>query len=241
MLALDAVLCVAVVEMPATWGEPERALELVDAVLTAGPHADLVLLPEASLTGYVSPEADVDLSRFAEPIDGPTAHALAGFARAHRTHLVGPLVLAEGGACFNATVAFDPEGRLSFVYRKRHPWIPERWATPGSEPYPLVEIGGLRVTAACCFDVHFLAREARATLLDADLLLFPSAWVEEGEDTRLARLSSIARTFSIAVAAANWGPGLVLVPGQGGSAIVDAHGETLVRVERGGLRADAVL
>lgn len=234
-------LRVTVVEMPATWGEPDHALRLAEAALAGGPPSDLVLLPEASLTGYVSPELDFDLSRFAEPGDGPTARALAGLAQRHRTHVVGPLVLAEDGARFNATVAFDPWGRSSFLYKKRHPWVPEEWATPGSDPHPLVPIGDMNVTVACCFDVHFLEREAGPTLDAADLLLFPSAWVEEGEDTRLARLSAIARAHGVAVAAANWGPGVVRVPGQGGSAILDARGEVLARVRRGAMRADAIV
>jgi predicted amidohydrolase len=97
------------------------------------------------------------------------------------------------------------------------------------------------VTVACCFDVHFVAHEAGATLDAADLLLFPSAWVEEGEDTRLARLAAIARAHDVAVAAANWGPGVVHVPGQGGSTILDARGEVLARVRGGAMRADAVV
>jgi predicted amidohydrolase len=241
MLAFRAVLRVTVVEMPASWGEPEHALRLADAALAAGPPSDLVLLPEACLTGYVSPELDFDLSRFAESVDGPTARALAELARRRRTHVVGPLVLEEDGARFNATVAFDPDGRRTFLYKKRHPWIPERWATPGPDPHPLVRIGGVAVTVACCFDVHFVAHEAGATLDAADLLLFPSAWVEEGEDTRLARLAAIARAHDVAVAAANWGPGVVHVPGQGGSAILDARGEVLARVRGGAMRADAVV
>lgn len=241
MLASPTVLRVAVVEMPATWGEPERALERLAAALAEGPPADVVLLPEASLTGYVSPRLDFDLSRFAEPVDGPTAQALAALARAHGTHVVGPLVLAEDGACFNATVAFDPRGERAFVYKKRHPWMPERWATPGPDPHPLVRIGDLAVTVACCFDVHFLEDEARETLDAADLLLFPSAWVEEDEDTRLPRLAEIARAHGTAVAAANWAPGVVEVPGQGSSAILDARGAIVARVPPGGVRADAIV
>lgn len=240
MLALDAVLRVAVVEMPATWGEPERALAQLDEVLAGGPEADLVLLPEASLTGYVSPEAEFDLSRFAEPIDGPTARALAALAVAHRVHLVGPLVLREDGGIYNATVGFDPRGERELLYRKRHPWIPERWATAGREPYPLVRIGDRTVTIACCFDVHFVANEARSTLDEADILLFPSAWVER-HDSRLRRLRAIARAHRVAVAAANWAPGVVHVHGQGGSAILGADGELLAHVEPGARRADAIV
>jgi predicted amidohydrolase len=234
------VLRVSVIELPAAWGEPGPALELVDRALTDGAPADLALLPEMSLRGYVSPAIDFDLSCFAEPIDGPTALALAALARKHHTHLVGPLVLAEDDRLFNTTAGFGPDGSRFLLYKKRHPWIPEEWATPGPDPHPLFSIGGLKVTAACCYDVHFLRREAGETLDAADLLLFPSAWVEE-RDSRLRRLSELARAHRIHVAAANWGPGVLQVKGQGSSAILDRSGEVVARVEPGGVRADATL
>jgi predicted amidohydrolase len=234
------VLRVAVIELPARWNAVDEALGDVEEALRAGPRADLVLLPEAGLTGYVSPALDFDLTRFAEPIDGPTAAALAGLAKKHETHLFGPLILEEKGECFNATVGFAPSGDHLVTYRKRHPWIPEEWATPGREPYPLVDVAGTKVTIACCFDVHFLAREAAETLHAADLLLFPSAWVEE-IDTRPRRLKAIARKHRLAVAAANWGRGELEVAGQGGSCILDASGEVVAKVTAGDRRADAVL
>lgn len=232
---------VTVIELPATYGDPARALELVAGSLAAGPPTDLVLLPETSLTGYVSPALDFDLTRFAEPIDGPTASALSALARRHRTHLFGPLILAEDGAYYNATIGFDPDGRRVMTYRKRHPWIPEEWATAGREPYPLVDVGGKKLTIACCYDVHFLADEAAHTLDRADLLLFPSAWVEE-VTTRPRRLRALAKTHRVAIAAANWGRGAELaVLGQGGSAILDSSGAELARVAAGTLRADATI
>ena len=236
---------VAVVELPATWGEPERALATVETVLARGPDAELVVLPEASITGYVSPAGDFDLSRFAEPYDGPTARALAALAARHRTHLAGPLVLADAGACFNVTAVFGPRGETIALYKKRHPWMPEHWASPGGEPPPLLRLGGLAVTVACCFDVHFVQAEAGDVLDAADLLLFPSAWVDETSPevggSRLPMLADIAREHRIAIAAANWGPGDVQIEGQGGSAIFDAEGDIVARVAPGELRADASL
>ena len=162
-----------------------------------------------------------------EPIDGPTARAVAALARRHRVHLVAPLVLDEGGSArFNAMVGFDRDGAPSFTYRKRHPWFPETWATAGALPAPVVEIEGTRVTIAVCFDVHFLEEDAAVALDASDLLLFPSAWVEQ-EDSRPAMLAALARRHHIAVANANWGPGLVRIAGQGGSSIRDAAGEVL--------------
>jgi predicted amidohydrolase len=214
---------VAVLELPAHWGPPAAVLAEIERHLARGPAADLVLLPEAALTVYVSPAGDFDLGAVAEPLDGPTARALAALAVRHRTHVVGPLIEADGSRRFNATVGFAPDGSRVLHYRKRHPWTPERWATPGDTPHPLVRLGDLTVTVATCYDVHFLEREAAATLAAADLLLFPSAWVEQA-DTRPFILARLARRFGVAIANANWGPGRVRVAGQGGSRILAADG-----------------
>ena len=207
-----------------------------------------MLLPEASLTGYVSPRfrlgpssrfarargprLDFDLAPFAEPADGPTARALAALAREHRTHLFGPLVERDGEYVYNTCIGFDRVGREIVRYRKRHPWYPETWATPGDAPHPSFEVEGLRVTIAICFDIHFVngfpeggtppTRTAGA-LPDADVLLFPSAWVEE-EDTRPTMLPELARRAGLTIVNANWGPGEPRLPGQGNSCIVQPSG-----------------
>ena len=212
-----------VLELSASWGEPAHVLELIDARLAAGPPTDLVVVPEAALHGYVSPEGDFDLARFGEPLDGPTARAAAAIAIARGVHLVTSLVLREGAALYNAMTCFDPRGELAFVYRKRHPWFPETWATPGPTPPPVVTIAGVVVTIAVCYDLHFLTRDAVRELEAADLLLFPSAWVER-PDTRPARLARLAQRFELHVANANWAEGVVSVPGQGGSCIVAPDG-----------------
>jgi predicted amidohydrolase len=237
---------VTVIELPASWGNPSSALAKVETELERGPATDLVLLPEASLTGYVSADGDFDLRRFAEPADGPTARAVSELARRRSVSLVAPLVLEEDGAAFNAMVAFDRHGMPIFTYRKRHPWFPETWARAGTEPAPFVDIDGTLVTIAICFDVHFLEEDAAVTLHAADLLLFPSAWVEQ-DDSRPEMLASLARRHRVSVANANWAPGLVRIPGQGGSCILDTAGTTLAKVATSSsstprvARADAVV
>jgi predicted amidohydrolase len=219
---------ITALELAATWDDRARVLDEVDARLAAGPPTDLALLPEASLTGYVSPARDFDLTRFAEPSDGPTAERCAAIARARHLHLVAPLVLREGDAVFNAMACFDPRGDVAFVYRKRHPWMPETWATPGPGAPPVVELDGLRLTIAICFDLHFLEDDAARELALADVLLFSSAWVER-PDRRAERLAALARAFDLSVINANWGPGVVRVPGQGGSCAIGRDGTLLAR------------
>ncbi|MFT3699940.1 MAG: carbon-nitrogen hydrolase family protein [Kofleriaceae bacterium] len=208
---------IAVLELPASYGAPDRVLDVIDARIAAQP-ADLFVTPEAALHGYVSPDGDFDISRFAEGLTGPTATRAAAIAAKHRCHLVTSLVLREGDALYNAMTCHGPDG-LAFVYRKRHPWIPETWATPGPRVAPVVSIAGVRVTIAVCYDLHFLDDD----LQPADVLLFPSAWVER-PDSRRVRLQRLAAKRGIAIANANWAPGDVRVWGQGNSCIARPDG-----------------
>jgi predicted amidohydrolase len=233
------VLRVSVLELPARWNGREAALADVDALLAQHP-TDVALVPELSFTGYVSPRGDFDPSRFAEPLEGPTIAAVRTVCARRQTHLAVPLVLREDASVYNAMVVVAPDGAIRATYKKRHPWFPERWATPGASPPPLIEIGGLLVSVAVCYDGHFLAGDAADVLTEADLLLFASAWVDV-EDSRMPLLSSLASSFGVTVANANWAPGVVVVPGQGGSCIVDERGEVVASVTPPSRRADVTL
>jgi predicted amidohydrolase len=219
-------LHVAALELPARWNQPAITLAEADRLLSSAPAPDLVLLPEAALTGYLSPDRDFDLAPFAEPLTGATASALASLARAHACHVAGPLIERDGAHAYNAFLVFAPDGAVIAHYRKRHPWFPETWATPGDAPPPVFDVRGARVTLAVCFDAQFLAEDAATELTRADVLLFPSAWVER-HDSRDALLGGLARRFAIAVVNANWGVGEPRVPGQGGSRILGPDGAVL--------------
>lgn len=228
-------LQVALLEVPLRFGRVAEALAQVDHLLEQIGPVDLVLLPETALTGYVSPWGDFDLRPFAEPLEGETARALSELAARYRVALAGPLVERTGEHFYNTLLLFAKDGRHIGHWRKRHPWYPERWASPGDLGGGVVEIEGVRVTAGICFDIHFLAEDAPQSLTRADLLLFPSAWVESSpeEDSRPEILSSLARAFHIAVLNANWGYAAPFLPGQGGSMILDCEGQILARTHPG--------
>lgn len=209
-------LRVTLLGLPARWNSSEEQLAMVHEAVAPG-AADLVLLPEACLTGYVSPELDFDLSPFAEPLDAGTKR-LARLSRALGSAVVGPVIEREGSATYNTMVGVDPDGHRWLHYRKRHPWYPETWATPGDTNHSLVEWRGLTITAAICFDVHFLEAEAADALERADVLLFPTAWVDGGE-TREPLVADLAARFGLIIFNANWGPGRPRVPGQGRSLV----------------------
>jgi len=239
---------IGIVQLPARHGDLPGQLALLASLLDEAPPHDLVLLPETALTGYVSTSGDFDLTPFAEPLDGPTVRHLRALAVRHQTTLIAPLVERHARGCANALVWIDPSAGLRGIYRKRHPWYPERWATPGSEPFPLWQIAGLNIVPAICFDLHFLGEEAAPVLEQADLLLFASAWVDSSEvdsagedgpddlpaaDSRTPLLETLARSYDVAIANANWGVGRPRVIGQGGSRFLDADGTERARIDDG--------
>jgi predicted amidohydrolase len=188
----------------------------------------------------VSPRGDFDLTPFAEPIDGSTVKAVQQLCARHRTRIIAPLVLAESGCLYNASILVGAGG-VETVYRKRHPWVPEQWATPGRDPVRLVEISGIKTALAICYDGHFLPWDADEVLTRARLLVFTSAWVDDEEESRLPLLRGIAQNFDVVVANANWGPGVVHVKGQGGSCILDPRGEAIATVMSPRRRANAAI
>jgi predicted amidohydrolase len=223
-------------EVPARFGDPGGRLEDVRAALAAGDPVDLVLLPECALTGYVSTDLDFDLRPFAEPLDGPTLAAYRALAREHRAHLAAPIIEKTPEATFNSFVVVDPQGVLLGHYRKRHPWHPETWAARGTLPYPDLRIGGLKLTLAVCYDIHFLTSEIPGLLATTDVLLFPSAWVDDDvTDLRADLFAALIRRFGLTVVNANWGPGEPRLPGQGRSRIVGPGGAVEARPGRGGI------
>ncbi|MCU0657018.1 MAG: carbon-nitrogen hydrolase family protein [Polyangiaceae bacterium] len=226
---MRAPLRCAALQLEHRFGDVEGALQRVDGLLNRAGPLDLVLLPEACLTGYVSPTGVFDLSPQAEPLDGPTAGALGALARKHQVTLVAPLIERAGRACHNSYLVHGPDGALLAHYRKRHPWFPERWATPGRLPYPELQLGERRLLLAVCFDIHFLDEEIPAALDRADLLLFPSAWVDgqAPEDTRAELLPWLARRHRLAILNANWARSRPRLPGQGGSRLVGPDGGCL--------------
>ncbi len=229
-------LRVVAVELPARHGRPEAQLAALDGALAAlaptGPT--LVVLPELALTGYVSVRGDFDVSRFAEPVDGPLLARVAALAVAHGMSVLASWVELDGARRFNSAALIDESGAVALRYRKRHPWFPERWATPGDLGTPTVTLHGRRLAVAVCFDVHFLSADAGSVLDTVDALLFSSAWVDEpGDDERAVLLPSLAARHGCAVVNANWGRGEPRVWGQGGSLIVSGEGRVLARAPHG--------
>ena len=97
----------------------ERSLALIDQA--AGRGADLIVLPELHASEYFCKFQDPALHDLAEPLDGPTAKALAQAARSHRVVIIGSLFERRAaGLSHNSAIVFDRDGSRAGLYRKMH-------------------------------------------------------------------------------------------------------------------------
>lgn len=160
--------------------------ELVAARLEAletGAH-DLVVLPEATMHDFGSP--DHDLAAHAEPLDGPFVRLLSAQARRLRATIVAGMFETSDDLPFNTLVVLGSDGDLLATYRKIHLYDSFGYResdrlTPGAVEPVTVDVphddATTTVGLMTCYDLRF--PELARALVDrgAELLLVPAAWV----------------------------------------------------------------
>jgi predicted amidohydrolase len=156
----------------------ERLLQLVEEA--ARQEARLIVLPEMATTGYcwVSRE---EIAPYVEPIPGPTTERFQELATRYDCYIA--LGLPEldptTGVYYNSLALLGPGGLIG-TYRKIHSYIAEpRWARDGDQGFPVWETPLGRLGAVICMDAMYFESTRIPTLHEADVILFPTNWLEE--------------------------------------------------------------
>jgi predicted amidohydrolase len=141
-------------------GNAARVAAAIDAA-----DADVVVLPELALSGYVVESA---------------GELLAGAAPAEWSRpgkvVVGGFAERAGDAVFNSAAIVDRSG-VRAVYRKAHLWSREpRWFAAGSDEPPVVDTEHGRISVVVCHDLFFPEWIRLAALRGAELLCVPGNW-----------------------------------------------------------------
>jgi predicted amidohydrolase len=159
----------------------------------AAQGADLVVFPEAFITGYNIGER---LGELAEPADGPSVTALREIASEAGVAVLCGYPERDGPLVHNAAVPVDARGEPILGYRKTHLFGPVDHAAfaPG-DSFAVAELAGLRVGVLICFDIEFPQAARRLALLGAQLIVVPTSL--------MAPFDVVARTLVPARAAEN--------------------------------------
>jgi predicted amidohydrolase len=160
----------------------DTALALIDQAAANG--ARLVALPE--VWTYLGP--DEGNREHAEPIPGPTIDRLAERARRHGIYLhCGSVYESRPGEpkVFNTTVVLDPDGDIIGTYSKIHmfdvvldgvaSYQESATNAPGDE-IVTVEVDGITVGLAICYDLRFPELFRILALRGAEVIVLPAAF-----------------------------------------------------------------
>jgi len=169
---------VAACQIDPQLGEVDRNLERIERAVGEAARAGAVLavLPEAAVTGYAFASLD-EAMPVAHRAAAVAGDRLAALAAEHDMTLICGTLEAQGDEIFNAAILVTAAGRR-FVYRKMHlPFLGiDRFATPGPDAPPVVEVRGLRIGVLICYDLRFPEAARMCALDGADLIALPTNW-----------------------------------------------------------------
>ncbi|MBX3118447.1 MAG: carbon-nitrogen hydrolase family protein [Fimbriimonadaceae bacterium] len=205
----------------------KKLIALVEEAAKNG--AKIVVLPEASITGYLSQDLKtnwrldgwpmepvyakgLDPKTHAEQVPGPSTKAFGELAKRLGIYVTVPFVEVvpstnqEIPKYYNTVCLASPKGEIVAHYRKLTPWpYPEKsWASPGDLGVQTYDTEYGRVGLAICFDIHTILEKLKPKQIWA--LLYPIAWVSDSHpaDWFWHLLPARIKPYKHYVVGANW-------------------------------------
>ena len=144
--------------------------------LAAANGAKLIVLPEASVTGYAFRDQEEALSVAEHVPSGPTCQLWCALCEELDVWIVGGLVERSADWVFNSAVLLSPDGHVG-TFRKVHLWNREKEIYKAGDDLPVFETPLGSISIAICYDAWFPETFRSASLAGADLVVLPSNWV----------------------------------------------------------------
>src|SRR5581483_3675440 len=148
---------IACVQMDVAIGDvAANRQQIIERLREAAAHgAQLVIFPECALTGYCFDSLE-EAAPFAEPLDGPSAQAIAAACREAQVYAIAGFIERQGERYYNAAMVVGPSG-VAGSYRKVHlPFLGvDRFLTPGDRPFEVIHLPFGRIGVNICYDASF--------------------------------------------------------------------------------------
>lgn len=230
MDSTPSVLRVALAQLAVVDGDVERNLEQMAQAMRAASRAraDVLLLPELCLTGFVTGEA---LTRLAEPPDGPMHRRMRDLAVQQRL-AVAFSYPEQGmdGYLRIATQVVDRDGRVMHTYHKTHLFGEEKALyKPGDSMTPF-SLLGWPTGLLTCYDIEFPEPMRRLAFAGCRLFLMNAANMEPYERIHKVFVAARAIENQSYVVYCNRVGANSRYRYRGGSAIVAPDGTLLVDI-----------
>ncbi|HVB73516.1 MAG TPA: nitrilase-related carbon-nitrogen hydrolase [Ktedonobacteraceae bacterium] len=173
---------VAAIQFDPLLGEKENNISnLLRLTEEAAQHgARLIVHPELATSGYCWLSRE-EIAPHVEPLPGPTTDRFQQLAARYDCYIATslPEVDPATNVYYNSMALIGPSGLVG-VYRKVHSYISEpRWARDGDLGFPVWDTPLGRLAGLICMDAEFFESARIPVLSGADVLLFPTNWLEE--------------------------------------------------------------
>jgi predicted amidohydrolase len=163
-------------------GNIRRMQDLAGRAAEAG--AEVLVLPEACLTGYTVRES---MAEWASPVPGPLTDSVCQMADQHNMLIFAGLVeQGHNGACYLTQLAAAPEGLLD-SYRKTHLGPTEQTLFGAGDRLTILDWRGVRFGLQLCYEGHFPEMSTALALRGAEVMVIPHASPRETPEEKLER------------------------------------------------------
>lgn len=201
----STVTTVVQIAVEQCWEKPEALGDNTDRVIeryrSVSRSSDLVVFPELTLTGYI-PLKGYDqrrkriLADVARRCVDESIPRLLDASRDQRASLVvgfmEPTMMRNE---FHNSIALIEDGRLLATYRKIHLPVEENhYFTPGSDVVTADSRLG-RIGLSICYDIMFPEMGRLSALQGAEILVYPSNWLDIANLRRAGEFLPIARAL----------------------------------------------
>lgn len=155
--------------------------KIEELIQKAGEDCDLVVFPEAALTGYCFADAE-ETRRGAITRSGPEIRRLQELAAQRNLSIVVGAVERVGEKLYNTVFFLEPDGTLFSYYKSHLPYLGvDRFVEAGEEPCAVFNTRFGKIGMIVCYELRFPEAARIAALGGARLLLQPTNLPEGGE------------------------------------------------------------
>jgi len=236
-------LVIALLQHEPVPADTEAALERLDGAArqAAAQGARLLVVPEASVTGYNIPYET--MAQVAETADGELAQAIGQICKRHSIAIAYGFAESLEGRFYNCVQLINADGERLTQYRKTHLWgdLDRTLFTAGDGFAPIVEIDGWKVGLLICYDVEFPECVRELALQGAELILVPTGLMHPWRFVAEQLVPVRAYESQLFIAYANYCGSEGDLNYEGRSVIVDPNGEDLAQAQQSAVLLHATL
>lgn len=207
----------------------------LDAIGQRRVSTDLMVFPEATLTGFPTRENVRDV---AETLSGPSLSAVRDAARHANMAVAVGLAERDGERFYNTTVLVDERGEIALRYRKTHLWATDVGVFTPGDRFEVCEFKGMTVGLLICYDIEFPEGARALGMLGAEMLVVTNGNMDPfGPVHRRAIVARAMENQMFAALVNRTGDGDDNLTFPGESALISPFGDVLAELRN----EDAVL